>query len=83
MNTQDPMMSLYDYLRKAAGPELGKQVAKTAKIQKVNIGQKEVATKGYSGTIQTYPKSFLDKYFGNTAEIKPDILYNEPDDLPF
>jgi hypothetical protein len=82
MHTEDTMMSLYDYLRRAAGSELGKQVAKAAKIQKVEIGKKLVSTKGYSGEIQMYPKSFLDRYFGNTPTTGTEILYSEPDNLP-
>jgi hypothetical protein len=59
----DLMMSLYDYLGKAAGPDLGKAVAKTATIEKVPITKREVTTRNYSGEILMYPKSFLDKYF--------------------
>jgi len=59
----DLMMSLYDYLGKAAGQDLGKAVAKTATIEKVPITRREVTTRNYSGEILMYPKSFLDKYF--------------------
>ena len=59
----DLMMSLYDYLGKAAGSDLGTAVAKTATIEKVPITKREVTTRNYSGEILMYPKSFLDKYF--------------------
>jgi hypothetical protein len=59
----DLMMSLYDYLGKAAGSDLGKAVAKTATMEKVPITRREVTTRNYSGEILMYPKSFLDKYF--------------------
>ena len=59
----DLMMSLYDYLGKPAGSDLGKAVAKAATIEKVPITKREVTTRNYSGEILMYPKSFLDKYF--------------------
>jgi len=64
MDTQ--MMSLYDYLGRAAGPELGQQVAQAAAkhIPKVKFGTRYVETKTYKGDVMLYPKWFLDEYFG-------------------
>jgi hypothetical protein len=59
----EQMLSLYDYLGKPAGPELGKQVANTASLNKIKIDTKHVQNPKYSGTILMYPKSFLDEYF--------------------
>jgi|TARA_Y100001963_G_scaffold30645_1_gene41983 hypothetical protein len=58
------MMSLYDYLGHAAGPELGQQVAKAAAIAKVKHEIREVKHAGWNGPIMLYPKSFLDNFFG-------------------
>jgi hypothetical protein len=62
---QDTMLSLYDYLGHASGPELGKRVAYAATINKVIIDSREVLTRNYTGTILMYPKSFLDDFFND------------------
>ena len=58
------MMSLYDYLGRAAGPELGQQVAQAAARKKVKFKTRYVEQGGYKGDVMLYPKSFLDEYFG-------------------
>ena len=58
------MMSLYDYLGRAAGPELGQQVAQAAAKAKVKSEIREVNHVGYRGPIMLYPKAFLDNFFG-------------------
>ena len=63
-NTEQ-MMSLYDFLGKPAGSDLGKAVAAAATIAKVPITSKQVTTRTYSGEILMYPKSFLENYFKN------------------
>ena len=60
---EEELLSLYDYLGKAAGPELGKQVNETAKTKKIKYVVKEVSTPTYKGKVMMYPKSFLDNYF--------------------
>lgn len=57
------MLSLYDYLGKPAGPELGKQIADLASINKIKIDTKYISNPKYSGKILMYPKSFLDMCF--------------------
>ena len=57
------MMSLYDYLGHAAGPELGKQVASAAAKSGVKHEMREVNHKGWNGPIMLYPRTFLDLYF--------------------
>ena len=57
------MMSLYDYLGHAAGPELGKQVAYAAAQARVKSEMREVANPKYTGKVMLYPKAFLDLYF--------------------
>jgi hypothetical protein len=63
----EQMLSLYDYLGKAAGSELGKQVYQSAHVNKITVTEKQVSTPVYSGKILMYPKSFLDEYF----KVKP------------
>jgi hypothetical protein len=76
-NKKDEMYSLYDYLGKAAGPDLGAAVWQAAKAAKIKPEEKEVHTKTYSGKILMYPKSFLNSYFGKKTNKV------ETDDLPF
>jgi hypothetical protein len=60
---EEKYLSLYDYLKKAAGRELGKKVAERAIELKIKIEEKEISNPKYSGKILMYPKSFLDNYF--------------------
>ena len=57
------MVSLYDYLGRAAGPDLGKQVATAAAKAGVKSEIREVSNIKYTGPIMLYPRSFLDLYF--------------------
>ena len=57
------MMSLYEYLGRAAGPELGKAVAEAATKAKVKIDSHHVETPKYTGQILKYPVEFLKTYF--------------------
>ena len=59
------MISLYNYLGHAAGPDLGKQVASAAAKAGVKHSIREVNHRGYNGPIMLYPKAFLDLYFKN------------------
>ena len=58
------MMSLYDYLGRAAGPDLGQRVANATVTQKIKIKTKFVDHKGYTVDVMMYPKAFLDLFFG-------------------
>ena len=57
------MISLYDYLGHAAGPDLGKQVADAARKSGVKGEIREVNHKGWKGPIMLYPRTYLDLYF--------------------
>ena len=59
------MLSLYDYLGHAAGPELGRQVAYAAAKAGIKSEMKEVSNPKYKGNVMLYPKGFLDLYFKN------------------
>ena len=70
---ENQMMSLYDYLGRAAGSELGEQVARKATSMKVKMDTRYVKNPVYEGNVMLYPKTFLDEYF----------KVEETDDLPF
>jgi len=57
------MMSLYDYLGRAAGTELGKQVCDTAVALKETIKEREISNPKYTGKVHLYRREFLDQYF--------------------
>ena len=57
------MMSLYDYLGRAAGSELGQKVATAAAAAGVKAETRQVSNPTYRGPVMLYPKAFLDLYF--------------------
>ena len=59
----DNYMSLFDFLGKPAGGELGLKVCGEAMRQKIKIEQRKVSTKNYTGMVMTYPEEFLKEYF--------------------
>ena len=61
------MMSLYDYLGRAAGLQLGEQVAKRATALGVQIETREISNPKYTGKVMLYPEKFLNEYFGNNG----------------
>jgi hypothetical protein len=69
------LMSLYDYLKKPAGAELGKKVYEYARRtnQAKRIQTREISNSKYKGTVLLYPKHVLDQYFAPEEVI----------DLPF
>lgn len=64
------MMSLYDFLGRAAGSDLGKKVAEAAAAKKVGYKLREVSTRTYTGTIMLYPVDFLEEYFKTKPALK-------------
>lgn len=66
-------MSLYDYLGKAAGKDLGKQVADFAAARNAKIETREVVNPRYTGKVLLYEKELLDEFFKGEKE----------DELPF
>ena len=56
-------MSLYDYLGRAAGMELGDQVAKVATNVGVKMDTRYVSNTKYTGNVTLYPEEFLKLYF--------------------
>ena len=63
-NQQTELISLYDYLGKAAGRELGGKVYQFANIMGAKTGTKTVSHSPYQkGRIMTYERHFLDQFF--------------------
>jgi hypothetical protein len=64
MEQKPYMMSLYDYLGRAAGKQLGAEVAATAAALKETIEERYVENPAYKGNVHLYRREFLDEYFG-------------------
>jgi hypothetical protein len=67
----EKMLSLYDYLGKAAGSKLGKQVADYAKLRKAKCSSRYVSNPAYTGEILLYTKEFLDECFSAKNVFNP------------
>jgi len=85
-------LSLYDYLGKAAGNELGKEVAAAASKAGIKLETREVSNPKYTGIVYLYPNDFLDFYFREpeSHQIEDDLPKGfdwtgnlDDDDLPF
>ena len=76
-------LSLYDYLGKPSGEQLGLEVAKEAINRNIPIQTREISNPKYTGRVNLYPKDFLDFYFKKTDSIHMEDLESELDDLPF
>jgi hypothetical protein len=63
INLDPEYVSLFEFLGKAAGSELGRQVYIKSVQSNVYIKSKQVSNKKYTGNIVTYPKAFLELYF--------------------
>ena len=70
----DNMMSLYEFLGKPAGNDLGKKVYLAARSKGASFSQREVSNPKYTGMVMTYPESFLKEYF----ETKKETEYDTP-----
>ena len=62
------MVSLYEFLGRAAGSDLGKAVAMAAYQQKVPTSTHEVDNPKYTGKIMKYPRRFLIEYFNTKKQ---------------
>jgi len=60
---EEQMLSLYDYLGHAGGPDLGKNVFKFTKNLGAKTSIREVSNPKYKGKVTLYPKYVLDMYF--------------------
>ena len=72
-------ISLFEYLGKPAGQQLGREVNLKAQANNIPIQMKEISNPKYTGKVMLYPKSFLDLYFGKQES----IFIDNGDELPF
>lgn len=77
------MMSLYEYLGKAAGGHLGKEVYIRALQDGVRWEKKKVSNPKYTGDVMTYPESFLKEYFNPSIKSSPLSSIEDESDTPF
>ena len=64
---EEEFVSLYDFLGKPAGSELGKTVFLEAKKQNQPTQIREVSNPKYKGKIMLYDINFLKSYFFNNG----------------
>ena len=90
MSTEPNFVSLFEFMGKPAGRELGAQVNEAAKKMGVSTRTREVSTPNYTGKVMLYPEAFLKVYFNpEPSDLPPDPrdLFNVGDiqdsDLPF
>lgn len=69
----DNFMSLYNFLGKAAGPALGKEIYKEASLQRIPFGEKYVDNPRYTGRVLMYPVTWLEKHFGHPPKPRKNI----------
>jgi 7-cyano-7-deazaguanine synthase len=61
-------ISLYDFLGKAAGKELGAKVYSKSKDLDIIVHYKKISNKIYKGIISLYPTYFLEQYFKDNKQ---------------
>jgi len=82
MSENTEMLSLFDYLGKPAGQELGGEVVKAAMAHSnyIPIKRRYVSTKFYNGEVNLFPREFLNEYFNKSTS---STTTEDDDDLPF
>ena len=83
MEKNQEFLSLYDYLGRAAGGELGKAGHAVAKKENQPIEARNVETIKYKGTVLLYTREFLDKYFNKSTTDYNNTLQDDEFELPF
>ena len=77
-------LSLYDFLGKPAGMELGRKVAISASKSNLKLETREVSNPSYTGKVLLYPKDFLEAFFQEPDPLDSLTLGDIQDnDLPF
>ena len=73
LSKQQPveMLSLYDYLGRAAGSKLGEQVAAYAKLRKAKPATRQISNPTYQGKVMLYTKAFLNECFNAKKVFEP------------
>jgi len=60
---EQEFLSLFDYLKKPAGGDLGKKVSTQARLQKQPFKVRKISNSKYTGDVLLYTREFLDSYF--------------------
>ena len=77
-------LSVYDFLGKPAGIELGRKVAAAASKSNLKLETREVSNPSYTGKVLLYPKDFLEAFFQAPDPLDSLTLGDIQDnDLPF
>ena len=71
----DKMMSLYEFLGKAAGNELGKKVYLASLEGGWRHDTRKVSNPKYTGHVMLYPEQFLKEYFKTNEETEYDTPF--------
>ena len=82
---EERMLSLYDFLGRAAGMKVGANVSQAAVRARVKPTTREISNPSFTGTVLLYPKWFLELVFMDPYKVvdtTPQKVYSE-DDLPF
>jgi hypothetical protein len=84
-HTQDlgTYMSLFDFLGKPAGKDLGKEVFDYSKKIRITVKYRDITTPKYTGNICLYPLGFLVSYFNSKNNLNVVVEPKEEDNLPF
>lgn len=77
MENKEEFISLFDFLGRPAGGELGKEVYAASKEAKQLTHSRQVKTKNYTGNIVLYKRSFLNEYFKPTPNKEPSSDYDK------
>jgi hypothetical protein len=70
------MLSLYDYLGRAAGKSLGGEVFRTAMALRETVEERPISNPAYTGNVHLYRREFLDEYFKKKVyegEVEPSL----------
>lgn len=73
---QETLISLYDYLGKAAGPEEGARVYAVAQKVKETVSSTYVENTRYKGKVMLYRREFLEMYFAIKESLELDLSVN-------
>ena len=68
-------VSLYEYFKRAQGPEVGRAVARYANATQQPVITQYVDNRSYQGEVRLYNRQFLHHYFNQLSALK---RYNDP-----
>jgi hypothetical protein len=80
---QEQYKSLFEFLGRAAGGDLGAKVAAAAATQGIQLQEQHISNPKYTGKVLTYPVSFLENYFNGNNNSGGKQLLLDHQDLPF